>query len=360
MRGPSTRRATKTAQSPPVASLSKCRSPRGVKSRLLHTCISALTVRAATATRSPAIMLEENLMTLKKTLLATAAAFTLAAGAAQAEDVVKVETVGPWSIAYNKDKQTCNAYTQFGDTIMAIGHRENVGIWHLAVFTPWANWFADDATTGVKVSFDFGHRKYLTNGQVEAKKDPNGNNKRLSFPLSGDMLVDFANSSSMQVKATVNGHEQATPYMDLKGARNLIARIEDCQDTAVRNNTNFSQQAAAPTNDDLQLSAGEGCQRTVIERVGGRLEGAGFEVGVGVHYSNDVWNFSYGGDPAVGPVSRSVPGDLVIMCLVGGPRAIDGGPCPKGDNRGSVYRVQNLRTRESWTLPDSPHMCGGA
>jgi hypothetical protein len=34
--------------------------------------------------------------------------------------------------------------------------------------------------------------------------------------------------------------------------------------------------------------------------------------------------------------------------------------CPKGDNRGRVYRTTNLRTHKSWKLPDSEHMCGGA
>ena len=53
------------------------------------------------------------------------------------------------------------------------------------------------------------------------------------------------------------------------------------------------------------------------------------------------------------PASRA--GDRVITCLVIIPRG-----CPPGDNRGRVYTTTNLRTRESWTLQDSQHSCGGA
>jgi hypothetical protein len=34
--------------------------------------------------------------------------------------------------------------------------------------------------------------------------------------------------------------------------------------------------------------------------------------------------------------------------------------CPPGDQRGKWYTTTNLRTDESWTLPDAEHMCGGA
>jgi hypothetical protein len=54
-------------------------------------------------------------------------------------------------------------------------------------------------------------------------------------------------------------------------------------------------------------------------------------------------------------VDRSRPGDLVKMCLVSIPEN-----CPPGDDRGRMYRTTNLRTRGSWSLPDSEHMCGGA
>ena len=52
---------------------------------------------------------------------------------------------------------------------------------------------------------------------------------------------------------------------------------------------------------------------------------------------------------------RSRPGHLVRICLVAVPN-----DCPPGDERGRMYWTKNLRTRSSWTLPNSEHMCGGA
>jgi hypothetical protein len=54
-------------------------------------------------------------------------------------------------------------------------------------------------------------------------------------------------------------------------------------------------------------------------------------------------------------IEQSKAGDAARMCLVSTPRN-----CPKGGQRGRVYRTTNLRTRQSWQLPDSQHMCGGA
>jgi hypothetical protein len=45
----------------------------------------------------------------------------------------------------------------------------------------------------------------------------------------------------------------------------------------------------------------------------------------------------------------------VRMCLVSLPQ-----DCPKGDERGKIYRTRNLRTKKSWKLPDAEHSCGGA
>jgi hypothetical protein len=48
-------------------------------------------------------------------------------------------------------------------------------------------------------------------------------------------------------------------------------------------------------------------------------------------------------------------GDSVKLCLIFIPE-----DCPPGDDRGRFYRATNLRNGESWELPDSQHMCGGA
>ena len=52
---------------------------------------------------------------------------------------------------------------------------------------------------------------------------------------------------------------------------------------------------------------------------------------------------------------RSRVHDRVRMCLVSIPEL-----CPPNDDRGRSYTTTNLRTGETWTLPDDTRVCGGA
>ena len=98
------------------------------------------------------------------------------------------------------------------------------------------------------------------------------------------------------------------------------------------------------------------CAFTRIKQVTTRLEdGAGHPVpdsGSAVVLENGVYGVSYDRVPEV---QHSRRGDRVLTCLVKLPHN-----CPKGDERGKLYTTTNLRTEESWTLPDAEHYCGGA
>jgi hypothetical protein len=99
------------------------------------------------------------------------------------------------------------------------------------------------------------------------------------------------------------------------------------------------------------------CGGSVIKEVGDRFGspiGTTRSSGASVEFSNGGHNVSY---DTVGAIKNSRVGDHVLVCLVHIP---DPDKCPPGDVRGRVYTVTNLRTLESWTLPDSQHMCGGA
>jgi hypothetical protein len=74
--------------------------------------------------------------------------------------------------------------------------------------------------------------------------------------------------------------------------------------------------------------------------------------GSAVHLENGGFQVSY---EKVQAILNSAVGDKVLMCLVSIPEN-----CPPGDDRGRVYTTTNMRTQESWTLPDSQHSCGGA
>lgn len=76
--------------------------------------------------------------------------------------------------------------------------------------------------------------------------------------------------------------------------------------------------------------------------------------GSSVSFSNGGYQVSY---DTVGAIHRSRPDDKVKVCLTFIPDCSRARP---GDERGRVYQTTNLRTGESWTLPDSQHSCGGA
>jgi len=75
--------------------------------------------------------------------------------------------------------------------------------------------------------------------------------------------------------------------------------------------------------------------------------------------SGSVIIFANGGQQVsevdISAIMKSRKRDKVYMCLISLPT-----DCPPGDNRGREYTTTNLRTMESWTLPDSVHTCGGA
>ena len=92
------------------------------------------------------------------------------------------------------------------------------------------------------------------------------------------------------------------------------------------------------------------CSETTIKTIGTRLGTP--DSGSVVSYANGGVQISY---DAIPEIHRSKIGDHVNLCLVSVPQ-----DCPPGDDRGKIYRATNLRTGESWELPDSQHSCGGA
>jgi hypothetical protein len=91
----------------------------------------------------------------------------------------------------------------------------------------------------------------------------------------------------------------------------------------------------------------------VVTGIGPRLEGdTNFSSGASVFFKNGGAQVSYNKLQAI---INSRKGDHVMICLVFIPEH-----CPPGDARGKIYTTTNLRTLESWTVPDSEHSCGGA
>jgi hypothetical protein len=102
------------------------------------------------------------------------------------------------------------------------------------------------------------------------------------------------------------------------------------------------------------------CVLTTIAHVGQRLEDGSTGQSIpGSGSDVSFTGFAYGGHQVsyeeIPEITRSHKGDKVYVCLMLIPTG-----CPPGDERGRGYTTTNLRTMESWTLPDSEHGCGGA
>ena len=112
--------------------------------------------------------------------------------------------------------------------------------------------------------------------------------------------------------------------------------------------------AAGNAAERLPTSLGT-CVLTTIASVETRLMDGNKPIpgsGSAVVFANKGYQVSYEKIPEI---SASRRGDRVYLCLVQLPRG-----CPPGDERGRIYTTTNLRTLQSWTLPDAEHMCGGA
>ena len=117
-----------------------------------------------------------------------------------------------------------------------------------------------------------------------------------------------------------------------------------------------AQRRAGPRNDPPPTRPGT-CAYTHVRQVTQRLEdGVTHRVipdsGSAVQFANGLYQVSY---DQVAAVNASRRGDAVWICLMTLPQN-----CPPGDDRGKLYTTTNLRTQESWTLPDAEHGCGGA
>jgi hypothetical protein len=91
--------------------------------------------------------------------------------------------------------------------------------------------------------------------------------------------------------------------------------------------------------------------QTTVQQVGTRLENTPGS-GSAISYADGVSQVSY--DQIAG-IDASRAGDAIRLCLVSLPQN-----CPPGDDRGKVYSATNVRTGQTWSEPDSEHMCGGA
>jgi hypothetical protein len=124
----------------------------------------------------------------------------------------------------------------------------------------------------------------------------------------------------------------------------------------VHKSTESVSNNAIASKDTLATVVGR-CTKTTISKIGTRLtQGVnGPNVpgsGSAIYYSDGGYQVSY---ETIAGIEKSRVGDKIILCLVSIPTS-----CPRGDDRGKWYKATNLRTGETWRLPNSEHDCGGA
>jgi uncharacterized protein len=137
-------------------------------------------------------------------------------------------------------------------------------------------------------------------------------------------------------------------------------RLKKCISKALSNHTEdlqaFMNPDALAASDTLPTAIGQ-CTKTTISKIGTRLtEGVN---GPNILGSGSLISYADGGGQVsydtVPGIEHSRVGDKVLLCLVSVPTS-----CPPGDDRGKLYSTKNLRTGETWRLPNSQHSCGGA
>lgn len=169
---------------------------------------------------------------------------------------------------------------------------------------------------------------------------------------------DFTAAHSMTI--TVGSGQLLVGTWSLNGTTPAITAMGECTKTYLPSAPppfiGQDQASIIPSNSDQLPDRPGNCTFTQVKDVEERLsDGNGKWVadsGSAISLTNGGYQVSYDQIPAV---DTARAGDRVMMCLVQLPTN-----CPKGDNRGKVYTTTDLRTMQSWTLPDSEHDCGGA
>ena len=160
-----------------------------------------------------------------------------------------------------------------------------------------------------------------------------------NFPPHAENVIDVISVIRGKGKTIINNHKLN------ENKNNNIDNV----DLNTSNKTKHQIKDAEPYEVTLDNPI---CEYTSIESISTRLEGAE-ESGTAINYANGIYGVDYFNVPEIS--ERSLIGDPIKLCLIS-----EYVNCPKGDNRGKTYRAINLRTHETWSLPNASHICGGA
>jgi hypothetical protein len=279
-------------------------------------------------------------------------------------------TLGNWTIDFDRQNNIC----------LASSISDNGTSYHIGMAANESGWFFS-YTNQQWQSIDVG-RSY---DNIDYVFDQYRSFKGASTGIANGLLVQGLNEGFVEAfaasnKMSVHLDRRPIDQISLRGTRNATNAIKYCHNQAlaslnrasVINALNkapapmpapavpaFSSvpatapvtiPAPAPASDGIPANLGE-CMHTLVRSIGTRLQGEP-DSGTFVGFMNGLSLVSY---ERVAEAEAAKPGDPVNVCLEFIPEN-----CPPGDDRGRIYQVQNLRTMQSYSMPDSPHSCGGA
>ena len=188
---------------------------------------------------------------------------------------------------------------------------------------------------------------------------------------SDDELSTLDESMVAAYRDALSNHAEATKQIK-DSQRVWLKKRNTCKDTACLKKA-YSQrldelqnQPAQNKSNQLPKKVGQCADMAIQDKVT-RFEGAvagesGGEVNVQLSDNLGLYLLNVAGlsgsanlDKYMYATSDFAKGDKVKVCLIELPT-----DCPKGDDRGKIYKVTNYKNKKSFTGVDSWHSCGGA
>lgn len=214
------------------------------------------------------------------------------------------------------------------------------------------------AIAAFMVMYGIGHH-FVSNGLVQQEQKPQGIIATADYGYQKLFFGDkFSNGEYMPETSIISGDPNKWLPRDAS-----VSNASETTKNIVTAST--AQTPATPAASQLSADAASSpmiaenakfgqigqCKFTSVAKVGTRLEDTPGS-GSAINYSDGTFGVSY---DAVPGIDDSRPGDQIKLCLVSIPS-----DCPAGEDAGSVYSAENTRTKQSWSLPNSSHECGGA
>lgn len=205
-----------------------------------------------------------------------------------------------------------------------IGHHFSSGTWDVPSPKP----------QGIVATADYGFQKLFFGDKYSNGEYIEGTSVISGMPSSNPPPISNAGNSS---ELTDNSVAASAPTPAPSTSDNSVPSEAAASSSMIAENAKFGQ-------------IGQ-CKLTSVAKVSTRLDDTPGS-GSAINYADGTFGVSYDTVPGV---DDSQPGDQIKLCLVSIPSS-----CPAGEDDGSVYSAENLRTKQSWSLPNSSHECGGA